>query len=85
MDDDEKGRPQLAAADRSKKDRAAGFLPRTSVGHGGVVLVAVVVLGGWRICMAYYSIRESTDDSQIDGHIDPIGARVSGTVLNGPA
>lgn len=29
----------------------------------------------------YYSIRESTDDAQVDGHIDPISSRVTGTVL----
>ena len=29
----------------------------------------------------YYSVRESTDDAQIDGHINPISPRVTGTVL----
>ncbi len=29
----------------------------------------------------YYSIRETTDDAQIDGHINPIAARVGGTVI----
>ena len=32
----------------------------------------------WR----YYAVRESTDDAQIDGHITPISARVSGTVIS---
>jgi membrane fusion protein (multidrug efflux system) len=40
-----------------------------------VLLVAGVLL--WR----YYAVRESTDDAQIDGHINPIGARVTGTAL----
>src|SRR5262249_11233344 len=31
----------------------------------------------WR----YYAVRESTDDAQIDGHINPISSRVAGTVL----
>ncbi|HEU4414582.1 MAG TPA: HlyD family secretion protein [Candidatus Angelobacter sp.] len=44
----------------------------------GVVLVlAVAGFFVWH----YYSVRESTDDAQIDGHINPIAARVSGTVL----
>lgn len=30
---------------------------------------------------AYYSVRESTDDAQVDGHIVPISARISGTIL----
>jgi len=44
-----------------------------------VVLVLVFVAGYavWH----HYAIRESTDDAQIDGHIAPISARVSGTVL----
>jgi membrane fusion protein (multidrug efflux system) len=29
----------------------------------------------------YYSVRESTDDAQIDGHINPISPRVGGTVI----
>ena len=44
---------------------------------GGIVLlVALIVV--WR----YYTVRESTDDAQIDGHITPISARVSGTVIS---
>jgi membrane fusion protein, multidrug efflux system len=44
------------------------------------VLIALAVVGTlvWR----YYSAHESTDDAQIDGHIGPISARVTGTVLN---
>ncbi|HMK30515.1 MAG TPA: HlyD family secretion protein [Terriglobales bacterium] len=30
----------------------------------------------------YFSIHETTDDAQIDGHIGPISARISGTVTN---
>lgn len=46
-----------------------------------VLLAATVVLGAaiWFV-WHYYSVRESTDDAQIDGHIVPISARVSGTV-----
>jgi membrane fusion protein, multidrug efflux system len=45
------------------------------VGAGLVVAVFVIVV--WQ----YYSVRESTDDAQIEGHIHPISARVSGTVI----
>ena len=41
----------------------------------------VLILGGifvWN----YYAVRESTDDAQIDGHINPISPRVTGTVIN---
>jgi membrane fusion protein (multidrug efflux system) len=44
-----------------------------------VVTLAVGVAGilAWR----HFSGRESTDDAQIDGHVNPVAARVGGTVL----
>jgi membrane fusion protein (multidrug efflux system) len=44
-----------------------------------VILLAVVVAGilAWR----HFSGRESTDDAQIDGHVNPVAARVGGTVV----
>jgi membrane fusion protein (multidrug efflux system) len=44
-----------------------------------VVLFILVVAGAF--VWHYFSVRESTDDAQIDGHITPISARVSGTVI----
>lgn len=46
-----------------------------------LLLLIIVVVGGilvWR----YYSVRESTDDAEIDGHLTPLSARVSGTVTS---
>ncbi len=43
---------------------------------GAVLLVAALVL-----TYRYYSVRETTDDAQIDGHIDPISARIGGTIV----
>ncbi len=31
---------------------------------------------------AYYSVRETTDDAQVDGHVIPISPRIQGTVLS---
>ncbi|HEX4604354.1 MAG TPA: HlyD family secretion protein [Candidatus Angelobacter sp.] len=47
-----------------------------------VMVVAAVVLlvaatAGW----AYLASYESTDDAQVDGHLHPISARISGTIL----
>ncbi|MEO7142851.1 MAG: HlyD family secretion protein [Bryobacteraceae bacterium] len=47
-----------------------------------IFLAAVIVAGiaayfVWR----YYSVRESTDDAEIDGYIHPISAREFGTVI----
>lgn len=42
-------------------------------------LIAAIAVGFslWR----YYSVRESTDDAQIDAHIAPVSARVAGHVM----
>ena len=45
-----------------------------------LIVVVSLVYGGvtlWR----YFSIRESTDDAQIDGHVYPVSARVGGSVV----
>jgi membrane fusion protein (multidrug efflux system) len=44
-----------------------------------VAAFAVVLAGlaAWR----HFAARESTDDAQIDGHVNPVAARVGGTVL----
>ncbi len=43
-----------------------------------VLVIAAVV--GYQV-WAYYTVRESTDDAQVNGHIHPISARVGGTVI----
>ena len=43
------------------------------------LLVPAAVVGGW--LWRYYAVRESTDDAQIDGHINPVAARVGGIVI----
>ncbi len=44
-------------------------------------LLLVLVAAG-AFVWHYYSVRESTDDAQIDGHINPISSRVTGTVVH---
>jgi membrane fusion protein (multidrug efflux system) len=70
--DEEEGEPQ------SRRARAQTFFRR----HRWLFAlgVAIIVAAGafvWR----YYSVRQSTDDAQIDGHIVPVSARVGGTVM----
>ena len=43
-----------------------------------IIIVAIAAVLVWR----YYAVRETTDDAQIDGHIAPVSARVSGTAVN---
>jgi membrane fusion protein (multidrug efflux system) len=64
----------------ARYQRRAAFLgnPRTKLGlilTGLVILVAVFFL--WRYLASY----ESTDDAQIDGHVNAVSARISGHVI----
>ncbi|MGC9972721.1 MAG: HlyD family secretion protein [Bryobacteraceae bacterium] len=65
----------------TRMERRQGFFrehPRARWGLlAAVILVAAAAYAVW----SYYSTRESTDDAQIDGHINPISAKVGGTVL----
>src|SRR3954447_1052775 len=48
-----------------------------------VVLALLVVAAVVAIpVFAYYSVRESTDDAQVDGHVIPISSRISGNILS---
>lgn len=40
----------------------------------------ILAVGGFLVWL-HYQGRESTDDAQIDGHIDPISAKLGGTVI----
>jgi len=46
-----------------------------------IAAVALVLVAAGVSVWYYYSGRESTDDAQIDGHINPISSRVIGTVV----
>jgi len=70
--------------DASRESAAAPPPPRYKRSHGRrniliVVIVLVVLVGGlflWRYLGSY----ESTDDAQVDAHLYPVSARVSGYV-----
>jgi membrane fusion protein, multidrug efflux system len=50
---------------------------------GVLVLVLIVLIGaGFVIYQKYFFGRETTDDAQIDGHINPVAAKVCGHVIS---
>jgi membrane fusion protein, multidrug efflux system len=72
--------PQAPPDSEARYQRRSAFLgnPRTKLGltlAGLVILVAVFFL--WRYLASY----ESTDDAQIDGHVNAVSARVGGHVV----
>jgi membrane fusion protein (multidrug efflux system) len=66
--------------EQSKKDRAARLVRQNPMAKWILAVVALALVAGGFIAWRYYSVRESTDDAQIDGHINPISSRISGTV-----
>ncbi len=47
-----------------------------------IVVVVLVIIGAGIWVWNYYSGFETTDDAQVDGHINPISARVGGYILS---
>lgn len=47
-----------------------------------ILIPIILIVAGYFIYIEYFAYRESTDDAQIDGHINPIAAKVSGHVIS---
>jgi len=47
-----------------------------------MLIPVILAIGGYAAYRAYFAGRESTDDAQIDGHIHPVAARISGQVMS---
>jgi membrane fusion protein, multidrug efflux system len=65
----------------SRKERRRSYFREHPAAVWLLLLVVLVLAGVGTWLWHYYSTRESTDDAQIDGHINPISARVDGTVI----
>jgi membrane fusion protein (multidrug efflux system) len=84
-------RPQLAQDENarepwpeeapSRKQKAKSYFREHPRARWMLLLLAIAVVAAGAYVWHYYSIRESTDDAQIDGHIVPVSARIPGTVL----
>lgn len=66
---------------RALRERRAGFFREHPRAKWVLAIIAIALLAGAVLVWHYYSVREATDDAQIDGHIIPISARVSGTAI----
>jgi membrane fusion protein, multidrug efflux system len=61
--------------------RRQGFLQANPRARIFLVIAAIVVIVGGFFAWRYFSSYESTDDAQVDGHLMPLSARISGYVL----
>ena len=74
------GQPQPPADSEARYQRRAALLGNPRAKIGLLLVIAVVLVAGvllWR----YFGSYESTDDAQIDGHVNAVSARVSGHVV----
>jgi membrane fusion protein (multidrug efflux system) len=68
--------------DRSKGAKAKAYFRSHPRAKWALIIIIVVVAVAGFFLWQYYSVRESTDDAQVDGHIYSISPRVSGTVIS---
>src|SRR5690349_20710761 len=64
----------------SKRQQAGSFFRERPMAKWMLLGAALVIIAAGLFVWHYYSIRESTDDAQIEGDIVPVAARVGGTV-----
>ncbi len=65
-----------AGEDKNPSRWSDPWVRRLAFGGGLILLAAGIAL------VAYYHNRVSTDDAEVDGHIVPIAAKISGTVAD---
>ncbi len=68
-----------AEVEEPPEEKRALLQPRPRTGRV-LLLLALAAIAASVVAWRYYSVRESTDDAQIDGHIVPISSRVTGVV-----
>jgi membrane fusion protein (multidrug efflux system) len=72
--------PETQSPQAPASARASGYLrerPRTRM---FIIIAALVLLVGIFFAWRYFSSYESTDDAEVDGHVMPVSARISGYV-----
>ena len=69
--------PAIATEEPPAKKPAISVRWRRAALLVAVMLLAVLGTSAW----SYFGSYETTDDAQVDGHLHPISARISGTIL----
>jgi membrane fusion protein (multidrug efflux system) len=73
--------PQPPSQDgEARYKRRAALLGNPRAKWGLIVVLVALLVGGF-LLWRYFASYESTDDAQIDGHINSVSARVSGHVI----
>ncbi|MGA2435142.1 MAG: HlyD family secretion protein, partial [Bryobacteraceae bacterium] len=72
---------QLDREEQPEREPRRGFFQEHPNAKWGLLAAAVILAVAGYMVWNYYSTRESTDDAQIDGHVNPISSKVGGTVV----
>jgi membrane fusion protein, multidrug efflux system len=75
------GLQDQAAAPAAPKDRIVPRRRRRGRRYLVIFLIIAVLAGGGYFLWRYFSTYEDTDDAQIDGHVNPISARITGHLV----
>jgi membrane fusion protein (multidrug efflux system) len=80
VDTQETVRPGSPAKARIEKPESEDKAPRRKVSRWFLLVLSVAALGGVSLWWLHSQNYESTDDAQIEGHLDLVSSRISGTV-----
>ena len=80
---EQKGEAETGTRGQTRQERRKRSDPRRKRTVRLIIIAVLVVAIIVAIPVySYYSVRESTDDAQVDGHVIPISPRISGNVLS---
>jgi membrane fusion protein, multidrug efflux system len=68
------------AEDAASRSKAKSYFHQHPAAKWVLLFLVLALIGAGTWLWHYYGARESTDDAQVDAHIAPVSARVSGTV-----
>src|SRR6266404_6610943 len=79
-------KPESRPAQQPSQDGEVSYRRRVALlrsprAKWGLIFAALILVVGGFFLWRYFSSYESTDDAQIDGHINSVSARVSGHVI----
>jgi len=70
----------MANGEDAKETKTAGAPVNRRRAGLFIGVAAIVLIAGGILFWRYSAVRVATDDAQIDGHIMPLAARISGTI-----
>ncbi len=73
-------RPQGRDRDLSRREKAGNYFREHPLARIIVILVVLALVVGGIFLWIQHLTWESTDDAQVEGHITPISAKITGTV-----